>query len=67
MHAGGVDGDVGMFKDPIVEEVRAARQRHSSRFNNDLGAIVADLKKKQEQMDRPVVSLPGKRAMAKAS
>jgi hypothetical protein len=56
-----------MFKDPIVLEVRAARQRHSARFNHDLTAIVADLRKKQQQMDRPVVSLAPKRTMRKAS
>lgn len=56
-----------MFKDPIVEEVRAARQRHSARFNHDLESIVADLKNKQKNMDRPVVSLSPKRPMHKAS
>ena len=56
-----------MFKDPIVEEVRAARQRHSARFNYDLEAIVADLKDKQQHLDRPVVSLSPKRAVRKAS
>lgn len=56
-----------MFKDPIVEEVRAARQRHSARFNHDLEAIVADLKEKQQHMDRPVVSRAPKQPMRKAS
>lgn len=28
-----------MFKDPIVEEVRATRQRHSARFNHDLKSL----------------------------
>jgi hypothetical protein len=55
-----------VFKDPFVEEVRAIRQRHAARFNNDLDAIVADLKKKQEQLDRPVVSLPPKRILHRA-
>lgn len=50
-----------MFKDPIVEEVRAARQRHAARFGYDLAAIVADLQKIQEKLDRPVVSRPAKR------
>jgi hypothetical protein len=50
-----------MFKDPIVEEVRAARQRHAKRFNYDLVKIADDLRKKQEQSDRPVVSFPPKR------
>jgi len=56
-----------MFTDPIVEEVRAARQRHAARFNNDLDAIVADLKRKQQQMDRPVVSLRPRSRQRKAS
>jgi hypothetical protein len=56
-----------MFKDPIVEEVRAARQRHSARFNNDLTAIVDDLKRKQKNLDRPVVSLAPKQPMRRTS
>ncbi len=56
-----------MFKDPIVEEIRAIRQRHAARFNYDLDAIVADLKKKQEQLDRPVISLPPKRISRRVS
>jgi hypothetical protein len=56
-----------MFKDPVVEEVRAARQRHSARFNHDLNAIVADIREKQQRMDRAVVSLSPKRPMKKAS
>ncbi|NQU39524.1 MAG: hypothetical protein HQ523_06195 [Lentisphaerae bacterium] len=58
---------MNMFKDPIVEEVRAARQRHSARFNHDLNAIVADMRKRQQHMGRPVVSLTPKRPMKKAS
>jgi hypothetical protein len=56
-----------MFKDPIVEEVRAARQRHSARFNHDLKSIVADLKERQQHLGRPVVSLAARRSMRKAS
>ena len=56
-----------MFKDPIVEEVRATRQRHSARFNYDLNAIVADIRERQQHMDCPVVSLTPKRPMKKAS
>jgi hypothetical protein len=50
-----------MFKDPIVEEVRAARQRHSARHHHDLDAIVADLRIRQRRMGRPVVSLAPKK------
>jgi hypothetical protein len=56
-----------MQKDPIVEEVRLARQSHSRRFNDDLNAIVQDLQRKQSHMNRPVVSLPPKRILQKAS
>ena len=56
-----------MFKDPIVEEVRAARERHAAKFNRDLQAIVADLKEKEQHLNRPVVSLPPKRTAEKAS
>ena len=50
-----------MFRDPIVDEVRAARERHAARFNYDLAAIVAHLRKRQQEMDRPVVTRPAKR------
>ena len=66
LYARGIDGGMKMFKDPIVEEVRAARQRYSARFNHDLKAIVADLKKKEAHLDRPVVSLAPKRPLRTA-
>ena len=56
-----------MFKDPIVEEVRADRQRHAAKFGYDLTAIVEDLKQKQEHLDRPVVTRPAKRVQHKVS
>jgi hypothetical protein len=56
-----------MFKDPIVEEVRAARQRHASKFNNDLDAIVADLREREKRLNRPVISLAPKQPIRKAS
>jgi hypothetical protein len=55
-----------MFTDHIVEEVRAARHRHASKFHNDLDAIVAELKEKEKHLDRPVVSLPPKEPIRKA-
>ena len=55
-----------MFKDPIVEEVRAARWCHAAKFNNDLDAIVADLKKREKNLGRPVVSLAPKKLIRKA-
>ena len=45
---------------PIVEEVRKVRQAHAAKFNYDLAAICADLKKKEKDYDHPVVSRPPK-------
>jgi len=50
-----------MWNDPIVEEVRAVRTAHAQKFNNDLKAIAADLKKQQKKSKRQVVSLPSKK------
>jgi len=36
-----------MWKDPIVEEVRATRDEHARAFHYDADAIFADLLKKQ--------------------
>lgn len=33
-----------MWKDPIVEEVRAHRQAHAEKFDYDLAAICRDLR-----------------------
>ncbi|MFQ5709343.1 MAG: hypothetical protein ACE5HO_17940 [bacterium] len=46
------------MKDPILEEVRDARKKHSERFNFDLHAICEDLKKKEKDCGHPVKSLP---------
>ena len=45
-----------MKSDPIVEEVRKIRQAHAAKFNYDLAAICADLKKKEKVSGHPVVS-----------
>jgi hypothetical protein len=55
------DGGIDMFRDPVVEEVRAVRQRHTAKFQGDLDAIVADLREKEKHLGRPVVSLAAKR------
>jgi hypothetical protein len=60
-----------MFEDPIVEEVRRVRQEYARRFNYDLHAIAADLRKQeQEHPERLVSFLPKstrKRRRARAS
>lgn len=50
-----------MWKDPIVEEVRKARDEYARRFNYDLDAICRDLREKQKTGGIKVVSLPAKR------
>ena len=49
-----------MFTDPIVEEVRNARQRHAKRFNYDLKKIAEDIKEREKRSDRRIVSFPPK-------
>ena len=50
-----------MNEDPIVEEVRKARDEYAKKFDYDLDAICRDLQKKQEQPGKQVVSFPPKR------
>jgi hypothetical protein len=56
-----------MIDDPIVAEVRKARDEYARRFNYDLDAICDDLQQKQTQSGRPLVSFPPKRPKQKTS
>jgi hypothetical protein len=56
-----------MFNDPIVEEVRAVRQKHAARFGFDLKKIAEDLKEKQAQSNRKVVDYSPKPVKTKKS
>ncbi len=42
--------------DPIVDEVRKAREAHAKKFDFDLKAIVHDLRKHEQNGGREVVS-----------
>ncbi len=53
-----------MWNDPIVEEVRNVRNEHAKKFNYDLNAIAADLKKQQKASKRKFVALPPKKPTA---
>ena len=46
------------MKDPIVEEVRKARQDHAGKFNHDLKEICKDLKRIETEYKHRLVSLP---------
>jgi hypothetical protein len=50
-----------MWEDPIVEEVRKAREAHAAKFNYDLQAISRDLKAQEKQSGRTFVAYPPKR------
>ncbi|GAB4157607.1 MAG: hypothetical protein Tsb009_34720 [Planctomycetaceae bacterium] len=50
-----------MRDDPIVNEVRKAREEYAKRFDYDLSEIVQDLIKKQKQPGKNVVSFPPKK------
>lgn len=56
-----------MIKDPVVEEVRQARNDYAKQFNYDLDAICRDLRQKQERSGRNIVSFPPKKPEAAAS
>jgi len=45
-----------MKSDPIVDEVRRAREAHAARFKYDLTAICADLKKREKDGGHPVAA-----------
>lgn len=47
---------VPMNPDPIVEEVRKARETHAAKFGYDLSAICADFKEREKYSGHPVVS-----------
>jgi hypothetical protein len=50
-----------MRDDPIVEEVRKARDKHAARFNYDLNAIAADLRQQEKKARKKYVSLKPKK------
>ena len=51
-----------MLHDPIVEEVRKARDEYAKKFNYDLDAICRDLQKRQKKHGKRLVSFPPKQA-----
>lgn len=53
------------MRDPIVEEVRRIRDEYAKRFDYDLKAIVADLRRKEDAHGEQLVSFPPKPARRK--
>lgn len=50
-----------MIRDPIVDEVRKAREAYAKQFNYDLDAMFDDLQRQQRESGRTTVSFPPKR------
>ena len=48
--------------DPIIDELRAARDEHAARFNYDVEAIFRDIQAQQAASGREYVRLPPRRA-----
>jgi hypothetical protein len=46
--------------DPIIDEVRAIREEHASRFGYDLSRIFCDIKARQEASNREFVKYPSR-------
>jgi hypothetical protein len=55
------------MKDPIVEEVRKARQDHAKEFDHNLSAICRDLKRIEQECGHPIVSFQPKRLIQASS
>ena len=52
-----------MWTDEIVEEIHQIREEYAKSFSYDLDAIFADLRKKQAESGKKVVSLSRKRGL----
>jgi len=53
-----------MIDDPIVEEVRRYRKKHSAQYGNDLNKIVEALRKKERESTRIKLN-PGPKLLLK--
>ena len=48
--------------DPIVDEVRSAREKHAAKFGYDINKIFQDIKERQKNSGRKYVRYPAKPA-----
>ena len=49
------------WKNPVVEEIRKARDAHAAKFGHDLDAIVKDIQEQERKSGREFVSPPPRR------
>jgi hypothetical protein len=50
-----------VYRDPIVEEIRKAREDYARQFNFNLREIAADLQRRERESGRKTVSFAPKR------
>lgn len=50
-----------MMEDTIIEELHQFREQWAAQFNYDIHALVADLRRSQQEENRQVVNLPPNR------
>lgn len=50
-----------IWNDEIVEEVRKVRDEHAAKFDYDISAICADIRKKQTDSGRKIITLSKER------
>jgi hypothetical protein len=56
-----------MYQDPIVEEVRKAREEYAKQFNFNLREMVADLQRRERESGRKTVSFAPRRRSTPAT
>lgn len=49
-----------MKLDPILAEVRRVREEYALQFKGDIDALMADIRRRQEESGRVYISLPPK-------
>jgi hypothetical protein len=56
LYSGRAFGELKMWNDEIVEEVRKSRLEYASKFSHDLALIFKDIQEQERKSDREVVS-----------
>jgi hypothetical protein len=54
-----------MWRDPIVEETRTRRDEYAAKFNHDPDAIFEDIRKRQSQAGKNLVSFRARKPRPK--
>ncbi len=50
-----------MYTDPIIEGIRKFRDEYAARFNYDVKAMLADIRRRQKESGRKTLARPPKR------